>query len=279
MIITKITGGLGNQLFQYAVGRAVADYHKIPLKLDISIYETYGLHNGFRLDQFNCKIDIATNKEIKRKKGQKNIIGWLLRASGLLKTYYKEKQRNILDLKVFERPSLYLDGYWQNEKYFLDIRDQLRKELQPKHPLSSVASVYEQEIKDNCSVSVHVRRGDYLDHAHIGALEVSYYRSAVFTIASKVQSPRFYIFSDDPDWCRQNLNFIENAVFVADTASEIDDFMLMMYCKHNIIANSSFSWWAAWLNNSPEKIVTAPEKWLATSSPGCKWAADGWIEL
>lgn len=279
MIITKITGGLGNQLFQYAVGKAVADYQNVPLKLDISIYETYGLHNGFRLDQFYCNLDIASNREIRKKKGPSNLIGWLLRASGILRTYYREKRRNILDLKIFERSSLYLDGYWQNEKYFLDIRDQLSKEFQPKYPLSSVAAVYGKEIKDSCSVSVHVRRGDFLDHAHIGALEVSYYRKAVSRIVSEVESARFYIFSDDPDWCRENLGFIENSVFVTDTVSEIDDFMLMRYCKHNIIANSSFSWWSAWLNNNPGKIVTAPAKWLAVSSPGCKWAAEGWVEF
>jgi hypothetical protein len=279
MIIIKVTGGLGNQLFQYAVGRAISDHHKIPLKLDITDCETCSLHNGYRLDQFNTNVAIASKDEIQLLKGSDNLLGKFMRALGFFRSYYKERQRNILDNNIFDKPNLYLNGYWQNEKYFFKIKEELIKELEPMHPLSSKALTYRKNIISVNSVSLHVRRGDFLLHSHINTLDVSFYQNAISYIESKVNSPVFFIFSNDYDWCRENLKFIKNAVFVEDSESDIDDLMLMSYCKHNIIANSSFSWWAAWINTNSDKIVIAPKKWLEVDTPGCKWAADDWVEM
>ena len=131
MIITKIKGGLGNQLFQYAVGRGVALHHNLPLKLDLTIFETYNLHNGYRLDQFSIHADIATENEIINLKGGNNVLFSALRKVGLIKrkSYFKEKGTSYFDASIFKNNSIYLDGYWQNELYFSDIRELLLREL------------------------------------------------------------------------------------------------------------------------------------------------------
>lgn len=281
MIIAKITGGLGNQLFQYAVGRAVAMHHQVPLKLDITAYETYKLHNGYRLDQFNIEADIASRDEIVRLNGANNLFCRVLRKAGLVKnkTYYTEKQRTIYDPAVFAESSRYLEGYWQNEQYFFQIRKVLLKELSSKAPLSTQAQTYMSRIQNTNAVSIHVRRGDYLNHPEIGVLDLDYYKKAVEYIKSNVESPEFFVFSNDLDWCKQNFGFIDKPIYIENTQSEIDDLVLMSQCQHNIVANSSFSWWSGWLNQSPNKVVVAPKKWIAINPNGYKWALDTWVEI
>lgn len=278
MIIAKITGGLGNQLFQYAVGRAVAMHHQVPLKFDITAYENYKLHNGHRLDQFNIEADIAKSAELASLKGANNLFCRVLRKAGLVKgkTYYAEKQRTIYDANVFAEQSRYLDGYWQNEQYFLTIRETLLKELSPKVPLSSQAQIHLSRIQNTNTVSIHVRRGDYLNHPEIGVLDVDYYKKAVEYIKSNVETPVFFVFSNDLAWCKQNFGFIDNPIYIENTQSEIDDLMLMSQCQHNIVANSSFSWWAAWLNQNPSKIVVAPKKWRQDDPENYKYLPKNW---
>jgi len=281
MIITKLSGGLGNQLFQYAVGRAVAERHKVPLKFDITAYETYALHNGFRLDQFNINAAVAGPKEINELKGSDFFISKALRKSGLKnkKTFYAEKERTVYDPQVFASPARYLEGYWQNEQYFLNIRETILQELRPRFSLSVNARDYQDSILNNNAVSIHVRRGDYFKHPEIGVLDVAYYKNGVEYIENRVGSPKFFIFSDDLEWCKANLKFIPKPIFVEGTETEIDDLILMSHCKHNIVANSSFSWWGAWLNKNEAKLVIAPKEWLAINPNGYKWAPRGWIEI
>ncbi len=281
MIIVKITGGLGNQLFQYAVGRAVAIHHQVPLKVDIIAYDTYKLHNGYRLEHFNIKAQIANVAEIVSLKGSNSVLHRVLRKLGLVKrkTYYAEKQRTIYDAEVFSESDRYLDGYWQTEKYFLGIRELLLKELSPKKPLSSKAQIHQQNIQRTNAVSIHIRRGDYLKHPDIGVLDARYYKQAVEHIKVNVESPAFFVFSNDLAWCKSNLNFLRNPTYIEGTQSEVEDLVLMSHCQHNIIANSSFSWWAAWLNQKTNKIVIAPKKWMA-SNPNCyKWIPNSWVEM
>ena len=161
MIITKIKGGLGNQLFQYAVGRAVALHHKVPLKFDTTIFETYKLHNGYRLDQFAIQADIATDNEIINLKGRNNVLFSALRKAGLVKrkSYFKEKRSSYFDASVFKNNFVYLDGYWQNELYFSDIRELLLRELSPNSSMNDLGCAYLECIKKSNSVSLHVRRG------------------------------------------------------------------------------------------------------------------------
>ena len=281
MIITKIKGGLGNQLFQYAVGRSLALHHKAPLKLDLTIFETYKLHNGYRLDQFEILADIATNDEIVKLKGGSSVLFSALRKAGLVKrkSYLKEKRSSYFDTSIFNNNYVYLDGYWQNELYFSDIRELLLRELVPTISMNDLGFDYLNSIKNSNSVSLHVRRGDYLKIKNINVLDVDYYMKAVDYIKKNVEKPMFYIFSDDLDWCKNNLGFLNNCNYVDLTQTEIDDLKLMSFCQHNIIANSSFSWWGAWLNQNPKKIVIAPKEWLINDPGSSNVILSDWIKL
>lgn len=281
MIISKISGGLGNQIFQYAIAKSIALKKNDVFKLDITEYETYKLHNGYRLNIFNIDEKIATLDEISNLRGKNSKLFKILKKLGVYKrsTNYKEKERTIFDEKVFKYQDIYLDGYWQNERYFTDIRDSLLKELTPKEELSEVAKNYLIDIQNTQSISLHVRRGDYLKHPEIGVLDLEYYKKSYNLILQKVKNPIFYIFSNDLTWCEKNFDFIENKVFIKDTESELDDLILMKNCKHNIIANSSFSWWSAWLNENLQKIVIAPKKWMAINPNNYKWIPSSWVEV
>ena len=281
MIITKIKGGLGNQLFQYAVGRAVALRHKVPLKFDTTIFETYKLHNGYRLDQFAIKADIAADNEIINLKGRNNVLFSALRKAGLVKrkSYFKEKRSSYFDASVFKNNFVYLDGYWQNELYFSDIRELILEELSPNSSTNDLSFAYLECIKKNNSVSIHVRRGDYLNLKNINVLDVDYYMKAVEYIRKIVEKPTFYIFSDDLEWCKSSLAFLGDCIYVERTQTEIDDLKLMSFCQHNIIANSSFSWWGAWLNQNPNKTVIAPKGWLLNDPGSSNVIPSDWVKF
>ena len=281
MIITKIKGGLGNQLFQYATGRAVASHHKLPLKLDLTWFETNKLHNGYRLDQLAIQAEIATENEIVYLKGQNNILFSALRKVGLFKrkSYFKEKRSSYFDGGVFKNKFLYLNGYWQNELYFSNIRESLLGELSPINSMSDLGYAYLESIEQSNSVSLHVRRGDYLNLKNIGVLGVDYYTKAVDYIRQNVENPTFYIFSDDLEWCKDNLGFLDDCIYVDRTQTEIEDLKLMSFCRHNIIANSSFSWWGAWLNQNPNKVVIAPKCWLLDDTGSSNVILSDWVKV
>ena len=281
MIITKIKGGLGNQLFQYAVGRAVALHHNAPLKFDITIFETYKLHNGYRLDQFAIQAEIAAENEIINLKGRSNVLFSALRKAGLVKrkSYFKEKRSSYFDASVFKNNFVYLDGYWQNELYFSDIRELLLKELSPNSSMNDLGCAYLDSIKKSNSVSLHIRRGDYLNLKNVNVLDVNYYLKAVDYIRKIIEKPTFYIFSDDLEWCKSSLTFLCDCIYVERTQTEIDDLKLMSFCQHNIIANSSFSWWGAWLNQNPNKTVIAPKGWLLNDPGSSNVILSDWVKL
>ena len=280
MIIVKIKGGLGNQLFQYALGRAVALHHKLPLKLDLTIFKTYKLHR-YLLDQFAIQADIATENEIINLKGRKNVLFSALRKAGLIKrkSYFKEKRSSYFDASVFKNNFVYLDGYWQNELYFLDIRELLLRELSPISSMSDLGCDYLKFIKKSNSVSVHVRRGNYLNTKNINVLDVDYYMKAAEYVRKNVEKPTFYVFSDDLEWCKNSLGFLDDCIYVDRTQTDIDDLKLMSFCQHNIIANSSFSWWGAWLNQNPNNTVIAPKGWLLNDPDSSNVILSDWVKL
>ncbi len=278
MIISKISGGLGNQMFQYAIAKAIAIKNNNTFKLDISAYESYKLHNGYRLNIFSIEESLATKKEIIY------LAGYTNRFLSKLKfprksTYYKEKERTVYDNNVFSFFDIYLDGYWQNENYFLPIRDSLVQDFLPKEEISVTANNYLNQIQSLVSVSIHVRRGDYLNNPQIGILDINYYKKAVNYLFKELKEVKFFIFSDDILWCKENFGFIDNKIFVENTETELDDLMLMRSCKHNILANSSFSWWAGWLNENSNKLVIAPKKWMVDNPNNYKWSSDTWTEI
>ena len=191
----------------------------------------------------------------------------------------KEKRTSYFDEGVFENNFVYLNGYWQNELYFSNIRELLLQELSPISSLNDVGYSCLESIKKTNSVSLHVRRGDYLNLKNIGVLDVDYYKQAVAYISKNLEKPTFYIFSDDLDWCKKSLGFLDDCIYVDRTETEIDDLKLMSCCQHNIIANSSFSWWGAWLNKNPKKTVIAPKSWLLNDPDSSNVILSDWIKF
>ncbi|MEN9921551.1 MAG: hypothetical protein RLZZ517_529 [Candidatus Parcubacteria bacterium] len=266
MIITKLKGGLGNQLFQYAFGRYLAEKNNDTLKLDI-----LGLQQNskdtlrfYLLDKFNITAEIANQDEIQK---IKNPFGFLSKIARLINTkilrnFYIGFEEKLLKLKG----NIYLDGYFQSELYFKEIEPIIRNEFTLKNPLSQLAQKIEEQIhNEGASVSIHIRRGDYVTDpsaakAH-GTCDLDYYAQAISEISSSIVNPTFFIFSDDIEWVKENLK-VESTTYVSNpNLTEYEELILMSKCKHNIIANSTFSWWAAWLNSNPSKIVIAPKQW------------------
>jgi hypothetical protein len=266
MITVKLLGGLGNQMFQYALGRHLATKNKTGLTLDLTSLLDRGDHIDFTFRDFELDIfDIKYSKTLKSPKSK---------LQSKLSTYLfpvkQVKEQNFLFSPTIlqETGRIYLDGYWQCEKYFYEIRDLLLSDfsfkIQPntenKRLLNAIGSVQ--------SVSIHFRRGDYVSNSNAndfhGICSREYYLKAIEFIKSRVREPRFFIFSDDIDAIKSEFNFDNDFAFVDINkgSKSYEDLRLMTACKHNIIANSSFSWWGAWLNNNPEKIVTAPNTWF-----------------
>lgn len=257
MIVVRLYGGLGNQCFQYAVGRHLAEIHHSELKIDISEFEVYKLH-AYSLCHLNIIENIVSPAEV----------------AGLERV--KEKHFHF-DPETFNHPDdVYLHGYWQSEKYFAGIAEIVHRELAVKVPLAGKNKEIAEQISSCSSVSVHVRRADYVPNTYSEQLfepcSLDYYMHAGKHIANVAGKPHFFVFTDDKAWVRENFKLPYPVTFVDHNGPEknYEDMRLMSLCKHNIIANSSFSWWGAWLNQDPEKIVFAPKKWFtdkARSSP------------
>jgi hypothetical protein len=270
MIILRLRGGLGNQLFQYAAGKSLALHHHVNLKFDTY---TYTLHpyRKFQLDKFCIDEQIAEQNEINALIGTNKILRYIN------KRYYTILNKNKVFLQphyhfynnFFDLPAhLYLSGYWQSEKYFLPIEKTIRENFRPRSPLSGKNKEIASAMGAENSISIHIRRGDYAANARyanfFGVLEDSYYAQAIEKMHTLVSNPIFYIFSDDIGWCKSRFASNANFTFVEHNTGDDSyyDMLLMSCCKHNIIANSTFSWWGAWLNENPEKTVIAPKNWF-----------------
>lgn len=286
MIITRVTGGLGNQLFQYATGRRLALRHGVPLKLDLSDYVGNPLRS-YRLGHWAIAAEPATPAEIAALRGGDGPLGaiyrWLQsRRPAPLRRRHREVGQ-AFDGRVLQLgPEVYLQGYWQNEGYFVDVAPQLRQELRVTTAPSPAAAALAEEIAGCAAVSVHVRRGDYLhsgnERVH-GVLGRDYYRRAMGLVAGRVAGARFFLFSDDPGWAGAEIGFGHpTRLASAGDAPDYEDLRLMAGCRHHIIANSSFSWWAAWLGEQRDSVVVAPERWfLAPDRDGQGIAPGRWI--
>lgn len=295
--IVKFKGGLGNQMFQYAFACAIAKKFGCSPALDFSWFEDVKKHTidvprAFDLGVFNLEIEIATEEDLKNVKRPefdsktKNSIAKILH--NILKiNYIREKTTFCFDKKLFNSPDyFYYEGYFQHEKYFKHLRKFLLKKFSLKEPFSMLDEknqILLNEIKKTNSVSLHIRRGDYIQLEHVnkthGLCSLEYYQTAIKYIASKVENPHFFVFSDDIDWVKENLKIeYPHAIVDFNQGKNYFDMELMKHCKNNIIANSSFSWWAAWLNQNPEKIVIAPKRWLAKKQK-CDVVPKEWIKI
>ena len=267
MIITEINGGLGNQLFQYAAGLSLAEKHQTQLKINVD-FKQADTSRTLGLSHFNIFLESATPEEIKHYSPTsilfKKILSYLPLA---LQKFYKERQFSYQP--DFEKlgPNVYLKGYWQSERYFSTIATQVKDifTLQP-HFYSNILPLIE-EIKQTESVSIHVRKGDYLLHPYsdyYATLESAYYNNALAALQDNLPQLKLYVFTDDPKWVKENLALPIPYTLISgvQTRSMYEDFQAMLSCKYHIIANSSFSWWTAWLSARDGKKVVAPKEWF-----------------
>lgn len=273
MIIVKLMGGLGNQMFQYAAGRCLSYLHKTELKFDLSFLNadpnSKYTKRDFELEVFNIDPLVASENDLKRfqplERGK--ITRTLMRKLPILYSKVIANESGHAFMKEFYSypKDVYLNGYWQSEYYFEPVAGVLRKEFTLKDPLRGENLELANRIGNCNSVSLHVRRGDYVNNKEVnefhGACSPDYYYEAIQHIKQK-GDVEFFVFSDDMEWAKENLK-AEKITFVTQKNPGYIDMHLMSLCKHNIIANSSFSWWGAWLNPNPSKIVIAPKKWFA----------------
>ncbi len=250
MIIT-LKGGLGNQLFEYAYGRRLELSGK-KIRFDTSFFHgnkaKIDTARDFKLDKFN----IETKAE------------------------FSEKKHSFLNLtrKIKRHLGFKFDEYYQNEKYFKNIEKNIRKEFTLKNPLSKTSLSWEEKIKNTeNSVSVHIRRGDYVSdkktNTYHGTCDIKYYKNGLEKITEILQNKNveIFVFSDDIAWTKENLKLPYQTYFVSSPEIvDYEELILLSKCKNNIIANSSFSWWGAWLNQNNDKIVIAPKQWTTTKN-------------
>lgn len=287
MIISRLIGGLGNQMFQYAVGRSLAIANSCELKLDVSGFENYTLHNGYELDIFNIKAGIANSKEVSRLVSkQSRLMRFVFRKLKIKKSTHFLEKSFTFDHNFFDaKPPVYLDGYWQSYKYFESIEPQLKQEFSLKNSISRLNLDISEQISSVNAVSVHIRRGDYVSNKHTnsvhGLCSLDYYRAAIQTITERVENPFFFIFSDDIAWIKDNLTTNSDTVYVDHNSGKqsYNDMYLMSLCQHHIIANSSFSWWGAWLGANAKKIVIAPKQWFVNDTVTNDLIPKSWLRL
>lgn len=282
MIIVRLVGGLGNQMFQYALGRHLSVIHNRELKLDISGYmgnianPLKGIR-VFSLQAFNIQQNFASSEDLKPFLWAKktnfsykilrrlNCLGNYARKSYLVepeKNYFKFDERL---LKSEIKNPVYIQGFWQSEKYFKNIEKIIRDDFSFKQEPSGLNAIMYGRINQTESVCIHVRHGDNATSAaeQHGVLPMEYYNKAVEILTQKVKNPEFYIFSDDPDWARKNLRLDYPTQYISHNgdSKNYEDLRLMIACRHHIIGNSTFSWWAAWLGKKPNQMVFAPQKY------------------
>ena len=290
MIVVNLIGGLGNQMFQYATARRLAEKHSTILKIDVNEFELYKLHR-YSLHCFNIWEYLADSTEIKKLAPEKHKKSIAKKFKLLLnlknnKSICKEKYFHFDPLVLEASDNVYIDGYWQSEKYFIDIKEILYREFTIKYPQDLKSREITNMIENSESVSLHIRRADYIQNELTydihGVCNLEFYYDCVNLLLEKISNPHFFIFSDDHQWVKQNLKLDYPMTFVDhnDASKNYEDLRLMSQCKHNIIANSTFSWWGAWLNQNPDKIVYAPQKWFNDSSRDTKdLIPDQWIKV
>lgn len=279
MIISEIIGGLGNQMFQYAAGRALSLRRNQQLVLETSKFTGYSLHQGFELHSvFNCSAKIASSRDTH------DVLGWqspcairkIISKSALAplrRHEYVVEPHFQYWSDIDKVPSnCFLSGYWQSEKYFLDAAQEIRSDFTFKRRLSAKNTEFANNIENTNAISLHVRRGDYANHSRTTAVHglctSDYYKAAIDYICKRVENPFLYIFSDEVEWVKSNLTITLPCQYIDHNKDRdsFNDMHLMSLCKHHIVANSSFSWWGAWLNRDPRKLVVAPKRWFAAQT-------------
>ncbi len=278
MVTVRLLGGLGNQMFQYALGRTLAAKLGTPLKLDLAFLmdrskESGLVHRNYDLAGFNISATIASQSEVPfvfRMHG-KGALAWKL--DGLRRRLLRShgcERRFRFDPSILEAgQGTYLEGYWQSHKYFESAQHLIRADFVPARPLPEDVRSLLDVISTQQAVCVHVRRGDFMLNPRHGTMQREYFSKAWEIIKTRPHG-RVYVFSDDVEWCRKEFDAIPDCVFVGDdlvaSKEPAHHLLLMSACSSFIIANSSFSWWAAWLSRGPSPRVVAPRTWFADNS-------------
>lgn len=272
-MIVWFGGGLGNQLFQFTL-YMMALNKGFNVKADLSMFDKYLLHNGFELGKiFGINLKEVDSEELCQYKPKGSIAARLIRKVGFesygsCKDVFRENKSHFVpDLLTSKNQNLYLQGYWQSEQYFFSIKD-LIKELLVFPELNNQNKLIFENMENSFSVSIHIRRGDYLKSnnrkIYNDLSSTDYYKKSIDYFNDRFERVLYFVFSDDITWCKQNLTLPSDTVYVDHNkgAEGYRDMQLMSLCKHNIIANSSFSWWGAYLNNYHDKIIIAPQRWF-----------------
>jgi len=303
-VVVCLFGGLGNQMFQYAAGRSLALKTGSRLVLDATGFNLPNARRAYALADY--PLAAQTRFDGYRYPPRQSPVrfpapkwsAWIGRAAQLVhaniipfgraageNAYSVFAERSFdFDERFWEcGPQTYLVGYWQSERYFIDVADAIRRELSYPRPPDAANAQWLARIRAANAVCVHVRRGDYLLPAHFqhhGLCSADYYRRAVRLIRERVRTPQFFVFSDDWAWCRENL--ADNDIVIVDANrpdAGQDELRLMAACRHHVIANSSLSWWAAWLGASDGQSVVAPTPWFTHRSETPDLLPAGWVVL
>ncbi len=243
MIITRLLGGLGNQMFEYAMGLGIAREKSTNYKMNLRAFKETRIPYG--LNHFNISSKVANRLEILLVK--------------------KLSPKNYLDESYWLNYENWVD--WMGDKKFRDIEDTIKQEftLKKEHwdELEKNNGSIIKEMNEYNSVSVHIRRTDYFDKENCIVLGQKYYEEAMGFLKKTINNPKYFFFSDDMEWAKKTFSHLPDSHFLSNR--DYEDIVLMSLCKHNIIANSTFSWWSAWLNKNPNKIVITPSKWFVKS--------------
>ncbi len=278
MIVTRIDGGLGNQMFQYAFGLYLAKKHQTELALDLGAYRT-GPQHGYMLDRFRIAAEPLSDSWARRiprryrledsRVGGPGLVGRLpdwLRPNVMRRV---KERRFGFDEKYLKTPDdSYLVGYWQSEKYFPGLRDALLEQFVPVDTLSKASQRVIERMRSTSSIALHIRRGDYLTNpAAAGVYEqlsLDYYRECLDRFAMRHQGVEVFVYSNDLAWCQRHLQFPFPTHFVDHVvpSDAYEDLLMMSQAMGNVIANSTFSWWSAYLNDRPDRVTFAPSRWF-----------------
>lgn len=264
-VIVRIKGGLGNQMFQYAAGRALSKRLKTTLLLDITEYES-GNQRNFELMNFNIQCEIADKKILKKYPIIEKKITNKFIPNSFSKKYYFEKKFEFDPFWQKIKSPKYIEGYFQSEKYFSEINQVIRTDFCKK--LNENLNLIKEEMEKSNSVMIHIRRGDYLSNHKSneihGLCSVDYYYRSIIELEKINKNMKYFIFSDDMDWVKKNLKIDGNIKYIENIENPTDNVILMSNCKYHVIANSSFSWWGAWLSKANN--IIAPNSWFKTKN-------------
>jgi hypothetical protein len=277
-------------MFQYAFGKAYALTWNVPLFLDLSWFENMGGATKRKLELLNFNLQEFSTityspQELVKLRESNKFFRRLFKFDN--KKYVSEFVVEVFkENLILLRPPVYFEGFWQTEKYFLNFFEIIKREFCYTGNLNEYAQSIKHKLETENSVSVHIRRGDYYSSPEarsVHGLDLrDYYRNAANKINEKYPNAKYYLFSDDVTYLKNEFDFPYEFTIVENNnaLSPIEDLVLMSSCKHNIIANSSFSWWAAWLNSNTDKMVVAPEKWF--NEPSINFSdiiPQNWIKL